>query len=140
MYFLNSNNHDDDHVIERTDLPDELVTKVGGNKLFEHEAPLVNRTLERELLGGVNELLEKGGTFYTKLSHFSWGNLKRFKSELIYNQLNMKCGIKTCFELCSHFNNCPILSMVKFPNLLRKIVKSTGFFLQCTVSSGHITS
>lgn len=35
------NNHDDDHVIERTDLPDELVTKVGGNKLFEHEAPLV---------------------------------------------------------------------------------------------------
>lgn len=35
------NNHDDDYVIETTDLPDHLVTKVGGIPLFQHEAPLV---------------------------------------------------------------------------------------------------
>ena len=37
-----SNNHDDEHVLETTDLPDHLVTKVGGNVLFEHECPLVS--------------------------------------------------------------------------------------------------
>ena len=29
-------------MLETTDLPDELITKVGGNILFEHESPLVN--------------------------------------------------------------------------------------------------
>ena len=40
MFF--SHNHDDDFVIESTDLPDHLVTKVGGIPLFEHDAPLVS--------------------------------------------------------------------------------------------------
>ena len=35
-------NHDDDFILETSDLPDHLVTTVGGNVLFEQELPMVN--------------------------------------------------------------------------------------------------
>ncbi|XP_052216502.1 protein SSUH2 homolog isoform X2 [Dreissena polymorpha] len=34
-------NHDDEYILETTDLPDDLVAKVGGNTLFEQTLPMV---------------------------------------------------------------------------------------------------
>ena len=36
-----SDNHKDDYILEKTDMPDELVREVGGKPIFEQTLPLV---------------------------------------------------------------------------------------------------
>ena len=43
MFSLYRKNHDDDHILERTDLPDKLIKKATGVIAFEEEAQLVRK-------------------------------------------------------------------------------------------------